>query len=216
MLKKISATALTILVLGVIATAVQSPESPVPQPQSEWISLFDGQTLDGWKVGNHPKTFSVQDGKIVVHGKRAHLFYTGPVQNHDFENFEFKADVMTTKGSNSGIYFLTQYQEAGWPSKGYEAQVNNSYNKDPRRTGSLYGINDIKKTVVSDNTWFTMRIKVEERHITISVDDQKLVDYMQPKDATQKERFLESGTFALQGHDPDSKVYYKNIKVRPL
>ncbi len=213
MLKKISTITLTILLLGFFTGSIQSQN---PQAKSEWIPLFDGQSLDGWQVGQHPETFSVEDGKIVAHGKKAHLFYTGPVENHSFDNFEFKADVMTTEGSNSGIYFLTQYQEKGWPSKGYEAQVNNSYDKDPRRTGSLYGIDDVKKTVVNDNSWFTLRIKVEGRHITISVDGKQLVDYMQPKDATQQERFLESGTFALQGHDPDSKVYFKNIKVRPL
>jgi hypothetical protein len=29
-------------------------------------------------------------------------------------------------------------------------------------------------------------------------------------------RVLSSGTFALQGHDPKSKVYFKNIMVKPL
>ena len=29
-------------------------------------------------------------------------------------------------------------------------------------------------------------------------------------------RTLGSGTFALQGHDPESKVYFKNIMVKVL
>lgn len=94
--------------------------------QHEWISLFDGKSLDNWKVGDNAGTFTIENGTIVAHGSVAHLFYTGDVQQHNFKNFEFKADVMTTPGSNSGIYFDTEYQESGWPKKGYEAQVNNS------------------------------------------------------------------------------------------
>jgi len=29
-------------------------------------------------------------------------------------------------------------------------------------------------------------------------------------------RRLSSGTFALQGHDPESTVYFRNIRVKPL
>ncbi len=186
---------------------------------SEWISLFDGKTLDGWKASEHPATFSVEDGKIVVHGPRAHLFYQGPVENHDFKNFEFKAQVMTTPGSNSGMYVHTGYQEEGWPSQGYEVQVNNSHT-DWRRTGSLYGIDDVKEQYVSDNEWYTEHIIVKGKHVTVKVNDKTVVDYTEPDDLERKEgdekRRLLSGTVALQGHDPDSKVYYKDIMVKPL
>ena len=91
-----------------------------------WVSLFDGKSLDGWKA-NKPGTFSVEDGSIKVAGNTAHLFYDGTVMNHDFTNFEFKAQVMTRPGSNSGIYFHTTYQEDGFPDKGFEVQVNNSH-----------------------------------------------------------------------------------------
>ncbi|MGF2043769.1 3-keto-disaccharide hydrolase, partial [Staphylococcus aureus] len=83
--------------------------------------------LKGWRVGKNASSIKVENGKIVVNGPVAHLFYDGPVANHDFKNFELKVDVMTTPGSNSGIYFHTVYQEESWPSAGYEVQVNNSH-----------------------------------------------------------------------------------------
>ena len=67
---------------------------PHPHPSAGWVSLFDGKTLDGWKVGENAETFSVENGTIIAHGKTAHLFYMGDVGNHDFKNFDFKADVM--------------------------------------------------------------------------------------------------------------------------
>lgn len=186
---------------------------------SGWISLFDGKSLNGWQVGDNASTFSVQDGSIVANGPVAHLFYMGDVQNHQFKNFEFKAEVMTTPGSNSGIYFHTEYQQKSWPAKGYEVQVNNSHT-DWRRTGSLYAIQDVRDTVAKDNEWFTEYIIVQGKHVVIKVNDKVVVDYTEPENVQRPQnmigRIISSGTFALQGHDPKSKVYFRNIQVKPL
>jgi len=185
----------------------------------QWISLFDGTSLANWKASENPSTFSIDNGMIVVHGPRAHLFYQGPVMNHRFKNFEFKVQVMTTPGSNSGIFFHTTYQENGWPSKGYEVQVNNTQT-DWRRTGSLYAVQDVREVYVKDNEWYTEYIKVEGKRITVKINDKTVVDYLEPegveKNSDRKEKRLSSGTFALQGHDPASKVYFKEVWVRPL
>lgn len=175
-----------------------------------WISLFDGRSLDGWKASENPGTFSVADGMIVVHGDRAHLFYEGPVQDHTFKNFEFKAQVMTAPGSNSGMYIHTRYQEEGWPSKGYEIQVNNTHT-DWRKTGSIYAVQDVKEAPAKDNEWFTQHIIVQGNKITIKVNGETINEYTETEGGR-----LSSGTFALQGHDPQSKVFYKDVMVKPL
>ena len=58
------------------------------------------------------------------------------------------------------------------------------------------------------------------KHIEIRVNDKTTVDYTEPegKEAFSEdfERRLGEGTFALQAHDPNSKVYFKNLKVRRL
>lgn len=189
------------------------------QRSDEWVSLFDGKTLNGWKVGANASAFKVENGCIVVNGNVSHLYYDGEMQQHLFKDFEFKADVMTTPGSNSGIYFHTQYQEKDWPRKGYEVQVNNSHT-DWRRTGSLWAIQDVKETYAKDNEWFTLHIKVSGKHITLAINDKTVVDYTEPENVQReegmKDRIISSGTFALQGHDPKSKVYYRNIKVKVL
>ena len=192
--------------------------SSLKPAKDKWIPLFDGKTLNGWKVGEHAETFSVDSGCIIAHGQTAHLFYEGDVEGHDFKNFDFKADVMTRPGSNSGIYIHTQYQEGGWPAKGYEVQVNNSHT-DWRRTGSLYGIQDVKEVFVKDNEWFSEAVSVRGKHIVIQLNGKTVVDYTEPDNVQRPKgsegRVLSDGTFALQGHDPGSKVYFKNIMVRP-
>lgn len=191
----------------------------IEKDQEGWISLFDGHSLSGWKVSDNQKSVRVEDGAIVTNGTRAHAFYDGPVQNHNFKNFEFKAEVMTFPNANSGIYFHTEYQAEGWPSKGYEVQVNNSQS-DWRRTGSLYSILDVKETYVKDNEWYTEYIKVEGKRVIIKINDIVVVDYTEPYNPVREEgskgRVISSGTFALQAHDPGSKVKFRNIMVRPL
>ena len=176
-----------------------------------WVKLFDGKSLEGWKVNEHPETFTVEDGAIVVFGERAHLFYAGPVNNHTFKNFEYKATVMTKPGANSGMYIHTAFQEEGWPSQGYEIQVNNSHT-DWRRTGSVYGIQDVKEAPAADDKWFTQHIIVQGSKITVKVDGKTINEYTVPAEGGK----LSSGTFALQGHDPKSKVYYKDVMVKVL
>lgn len=191
----------------------------VAEPTSEWIDLFDGRTFDGWKASETKDCFTIQDGAFVANGKRSHLFYQGPVMDHNFTNFELTVDVMTRKNSNGGVYFHTEYQETGWPSKGYEVQVNNTH-KDWKKTGSLYNVVNVEKSPAKDDVWFTEHIIVNGKQVTIKVDGVTVVEYTEPENPEhakkQKGRLLSSGTFALQGHDPGSTVYFKNIRVKPL
>ena len=96
------------------------------QDSSDWIPLFDGKSLNGWKPSEHEGSFKVVDGEIVVHGERSHLFYTGPVHGADFRNFELAAEIKTMPGANSGVYFHTAFQASGFPAAGFEVQVENN------------------------------------------------------------------------------------------
>lgn len=184
-----------------------------------WVSLFDGKSLDGWKANEMPGTFSIEDGSIKVAGPRAHLFYDGPVMDHNFTNFEFKAQVKTEPGSNSGIYFHTAYQQVNFPDKGFEVQVNNSHT-DWKRTGGLYDIKDTKEVYVKDDVWFTEYIRVEGKHVIVKINDIVVTDWTQPENFVPAKnhigRIISSGTFAFQGHDPKSIVFFKDIMVKPL
>ena len=182
-----------------------------------WISLFDGSTLDGWKVNENPETFSVENGAIVVNGQRSHLFYMGGVNGHNFKNFELKLEVMTFPGSNSGIYFHTQFQEKGFPSIGHEVQVNVSHT-DWRRSGSIYGVVHVDTVPVVDNQWYTQHIIVKDKMVRILIDGKLILEYTEPNTTTEPRtgRTISDGTFALQGHDPGSKVLFRNIRVKVL
>lgn len=194
--------------------------SPVFPAEKGFTQLFNGKDLTGWKVNENNDTFSVKDGAIVAHGNRSHCFYVGNVGKHEFKNFELMVDVMTKPNSNGGIYILTEYQDKGWPGKGFEVQVNNTFNSDPRKTGSLYEVSDVKEQVAQDDKWFTEHIIVKGNNVKVMVDGKQVVDWTQPADWKGTSDFagrrIAPGTIALQGHDPNSTVYYKNIRIKLL
>lgn len=194
--------ALLALALSAAATAAESGDG--------WISLFDGKSFDGWKISENPDSWKIEDGAFVAHGPRSHLYYTGG----DFKNFVFKCDVMTKPGSNGGIFIHTKYQKEGWPKQGYELQVNNTHG-DPVKTGSVYNTVKLFESAAQDNKWWTQKITVRGNHVTVEIDGKQVIDYTEPGDKAGPVK-LSHGTFALQAHDPNSVVRYKNIAVKPL
>lgn len=206
------------LLCGVLTAGLASTLVADSETDDGWVTIFDGTSMDGWKINENEGTWTLKDGALVAHGNTSHCFYVG--DDKPFVNFELKVDVKAANHSNGGIYFHTRYQDKGWPKYGYEAQVNNTYESDPKKSGSLYGTVDVTEQYIPDDTWWTETVIVNDKHIVIKLNDKVVVDYTEPADkpafSNDFERRLGSGTFALQGHDPNSTVYYKNIRVKRL
>ena len=193
---------------------------PLSAADEGFVSLFNGKDLTGWKPNEDPGAWFVKDGAIVAHGARSHCFYVGDYHGHTFKDFELKVDVMTEPGSNGGVYIDTAYQDQGWPGKGFEIQVNNTYKGDPRRTGSIYEVKDNSAEVAKDNRWFEEDIVARGETIVVKVDGKLVAEWTQPAEWSGTKNFagrrIAPGTIALQRHDPGSTVYYKNIRIKVL
>jgi len=213
------------IVLSLFLFVSLSACSPDP-----WIVLFDGESLEGWTANENAESWKIQEGAIVTAGERSHLFYTGEAMGNAFLNFELSVDVKTTPGSNSGVYIHTEFQEDGWPRKGYECQVFNSANPpaspgdyvEHKMTGSIYAVRNIWKQVVPDNEWFNYRIVVQGKTVRTYINGMLASDYTEPSELWRPKGWqgrrlnTDGGTLAFQCHDPGSTVAYKNIRVKPL
>jgi Domain of Unknown Function (DUF1080) len=201
----------------------------VPQTLAQdWVPLQNGKSLAGWRAPERPESWVVEDGAFVSVGERSHLFYVGKVAKHDFRNFEFSAEVMTSPGANSGIYVHTKLQPDGWPAAGYELQVINSNPPaekmggyiEHKMTGSIYAVRNTWVAPAKDNEWFNYRIRVVGKTIQTFINDKLICEYAEPESPyrteDKKARLLGSGTFALQAHDPGSIVKYRDMKVKLL
>ena len=182
-----------------------------------WKSLFDGRSLAGWTEAGGEGSFSVRDGMIVARGKpMGHLFYSGKVNGGDFKNFELKIKVQTKAKANGGVYFHTRFQKQGWPKHGIEAQVNATH-EDWRKSGSLYSILDVKDVAPhTDDVWWDYHISVIGEHAVVKINGKTTAEWTQPEDWKRGPKRIDHGTFALQAHDPDSVVWFKDIQVKIL
>ena len=207
----------TLLRLSPLLLAAFIQTAPATEPG--FTQLFNGKDFTDWKLAN-PASFKIENGAIVANaqGGPGHAFYDGPFRNHSFRNFELKVDVMTRPNSNGGVFILTEPVEKGWPQKGFEIQVNNTYMKDPVKTGSLYHVSDVKEAIPKDDEWFTEHIIVKGDTITVFVNGKQTVNWTPTAEwkTSNPNRAIGPGTVGLQAHDPNSTVYYRNIRIKPL
>ena len=187
------------------AKAVPAKDPPVLLSKEElaagWFSLFDGQTLFGWKAHSEAD-WKVENGAIVVtSGKPGLLCST--VQ---FDNYVLKADFRAAKGTNSGI-FLRTAQVPAMPdimTKCYELNIAPPDNPFP--TGSLVGRIKYAQAGETD-TWRTFEATVDGPKVVIKLDGTEVLSYDDPKPSPR-------GYIGLQLNS--GKCEFKNIKLQPL
>jgi hypothetical protein len=212
--------------------------------EGEWIPLFNGKDLTGWKIPNPPSgqfkgvkevknaegkvtafvgilkdgkevtLWQVKDGMIVGGGPSSHIF-----SDVEADNFRYRVEAKINDKGNSGQYFRTKFGP-GFPA-GYEAQINATHG-DPIRTGSLYPdgrtkLGAHKKEITVMNT---APHKPDEFFTQEIVADgphiQIFVNGKKTVDFTDPNNTYKKGHFALQGHDPGSVMTFKKVEYMPL
>jgi hypothetical protein len=176
--------------------------------ESGWVSLFNGQNLNGWKTHpSAPGNWKVENGNLVGRGPKMNYLFT---EKNDHKNFHFRVEAKINLKANSGQLFRCNFKP-GVPD-GYQAQIDSG--SHPAKTGSLY-INvtpkiPIKEVLVPPDTWFTQEVIADGNHIVIKVNDKVTVDFKD--DAfTFKE-----GHLALEVVDPTTEVHFRKIEVKRL
>ena len=211
-----------LLALGMLATASTAALAQLTDEMKRdgWVSIFDGKTLEKWKSNEATEGWKVENGTIVGFGGRNHLYYM-----EEYTNFEFKIDVKINKGGNAGVYIKSQWQDAAWPTTGFELQVNSSHG-DPQKTGTLYNIVKIFKAPHGDDEWYTYHLTCKGNTLEVRVNGDLLYAYVDPlekggvpqegKITEHNKRISQKGYIALQQHDPESTPAFKNIFVKKL
>jgi hypothetical protein len=72
-------------------------------------------------------------------------------------------------------------------------------------------VQDVKETFVKDNEWYTEHVIVQGKKITVKMNGKIINELITGEDSR-----LSSGTVALQGHDPKSEVFYKDVMIKIL
>ena len=212
MLRRLVATAL--LLAGLSLASGTIPGADDKKDEGGWVQLFNGKDLSGWKTFDPKqldKAWFVKDGILYSRGKEvSHLFS----ERDDYQDFHYRIEAKISDKGNSGQYFRAKFAP-GYPP-GYEAQINSTFPTDPVRTGSIYHIKKNFVPPAKDDEWFTEEIVVRGKTIKTYVNDKLIAEYTEPEGKTGTMEVIGKGTFALQAHDPRSKTFYKNLRVKRL
>lgn len=141
----------------------------------------------------------------------------------EFANFVLQLECKVNgKGLNSGVFFRT-LRDGRWA--GYESQINNVFKDgDPTKpadfgTGGIYRRQPARRVVAEDGEWFFKTIVADGPHMAVWVNGYQVSDWTDErpqKESAREGLRLGPGVIAIQGHDPTTDFWFRNIRVIEL
>ena len=175
-------------------------------------SIFNGKNLDGWKIHGTEKWY-VEDGLLICEsGPDEEYGYLSTEKFYD--DFELVLEFRQQADGNSGVFFRSTFEGtkvSGWqvevaPPNHDTGGIYESYGR-----GWLVQIPDEKEDILKMGEWNTMKIRVNEGHVTTWLNGHQMVDIKDEKIAEGK------GAIALQIHSGGGiKVMWRDIMVKEL
>lgn len=180
------------------------------------ITLFNGKDLEGWKLTDPgaKSGWSVQDGLLVNNPVQKegqpHVNYGNLRTVAEFEDFNLKLEVNVARNQNSGVYLRGIY----------EVQVADTVGRgtDSHNMGGLYSrITPTVNAEKPNGQWQTMDITLLDRHVTVILNGQKIIDNQPLLGCTGGALWSDEfkpGPIYLQGDH--TGITYRNIVLTPI
>ena len=189
-----------------------------------WRLLFDGRDTSRWMTElRNPTRAPVEDQAILASGSGG-----GMVLHADsFSNFELSVDIrMESEFSNSGIFIRLSDLHDPFPNS-FEVQVVGAGGQGYSAFGSVLDLAPSSTSSFDPRAWNNLRIRADGPTITTWVNMKKaaMLDTslftesgLRPDGSRHKYGIVRdmphTGFMGFQ--DLDSKVWYRNIKIREL
>ena len=194
---------------------------------SEWTSIFDGNSLDGWSTTGNPEGWTVEDECIVCTVQGGKYLYT----QDQYENFVLSVDFKIAEKTNSGIFF--RWSDLDDPvHTGIEIQIFDSYGQEVADTHTCGAIYDMVAPSSNPSKpageWNNILIRSVPNYISVEKNGVRIaeMDLEQWEEAGKnadgsKNKFKyawkdmpQKGHIGLQDHG--GKVWFRNLKIQQL
>lgn len=203
-----------------LAVGCTSSSSKKTINSAEWVDLFDGKSLDGWKRLNGNAVYTVENEVIVGRTKR-NTPNTFLATEQVFSDFILEYEFLVDPYINSGVQIRSEsndYQNGN--VHGYQIEIDPSDRGwtaglyDQSRRGWLYSgdINPNAKSAFKQNEWNKVYVEAIGDEIRTWLNDKPvayLIDDMTPE-----------GFIALQIHSVDKaelvdrEISWRNIRIK--
>lgn len=195
-----------------LALLLTCPAAGKGPKEGEWVALFNGKDLSGWKKYGEEK-WVVENGEILGEALTKAYGYLGTEKT--YKNFEMKGKFKAEGTGNSGIFFHSTIE--GVDIRGVQVEVDPNPGK---HTGGLYESggrgwlvmpNEAGEKALRVGDWNEVRFRVEGNRVVTYVNGVKAVDYTDPSP-----KYLD-GIVALQLHSGgEGKMRFKELYIREI
>jgi hypothetical protein len=203
---------LSLFVSCVAVVLGQVPSTKLPG--EDWVQLFNGTDLSGWKeIGK--ERWTVEDG--VIHGVAVTNQYGYLQTEKNYVDFHLALKFLCEGDGNSGVFFHTDFKPGTADvSQGLQFEVDCTIN---RHTGGIYGDgrewivwpSPENETVVRQGEWNEYLLTVEGNHYMSRLNGVVMIDFTDPKPKSF------DGGIALQLHSGGrGNMKFKDIWIRDL
>lgn len=174
-----------------------------PLAQAEPLALFDGHSLDGWRVEGAGQ-WSVIDGVIVAAGSDDGFL----VSEREFGDFHLLAEFWVDATTNSGIFIRCKDRSRIHPETCYELNIYDEHPQQEARTGSIvmHAMPPMAR-VHTVGQWNTLEAMAKGAVIEVKINGITTA-VLESADST-------SGFVALQ-HWADGTVKYRKLELNAL
>ncbi len=197
------------------------------EQNNDWISIFDGKTLNGWGATGNDEGWAVDDGSILCTVKGGNMLYS----EEQYDNFILSLEYMSEPNVNSGVFI--RWADLQRPVQtGIEIQILDTHGKEPATKhccGAFYDAKEPTRNVCKPaGEWNEMIITCDDSILVIEMNGEELVradlddwdtphqnpDGSRNKFGTALKDFPRKGHIGLQDHG--GKLWFRNIKIKSL
>lgn len=173
-----------------------------------FVSIFDGKTLNGWKMAGDGRFVIIESDAALQSDKGGGLLW---YSEKEYKDFILKLDwKISDEGDNSGVFVRFPDPDDN-PNiavrEGYEVQIDNRAGDPIHQTGAIYDFAAPSKIVSKPpGQWNTMEIQTLGQSYTVIINGQKVTEFTGSRTT--------EGHIGLQAHDDKSKVSFRNIMIK--
>ena len=183
--------------------------------ETQWIPLFDGESINGWNPRASVESFEAKDGELRLTSK-VNVWVVSDLEMADFE-VEAEVKIPTDyKGFNSGLGFRL-VGDKGKP-KGYQFEI------DRQKPGGVYGIGMGGWLYPSKNTTEEYKKRTNGvfdpkgwNQVRVVCNGPLIQTFLNGKPVAEvKHDQSLKGRFGIQHHGKGGMVSFRNLRVRKL
>ena len=167
---------------------------------AEWTTLFDGSSLDGWRMLGDAN-WELGDGAVSATEGSGFLL-TG----ESYGDYEFSVEFWVDEPANSGIFIRCQDPEAVRDTNCYEVNIFDTRADQTYRTGGIVHIASPSEVIDAGGQWNTYLIRAEGSRLVVTLNGTRVVDVNDDQ--------FSSGPIALQYGA--GVVRFRNVRIRAL